>query len=249
MLLSIDNPASPAPAITGNCPPWIFAESFASTWLDLRNGKCAPPVIVWMPRGRHVIRPLGASAPVSWEVHSRIAKIANRHLAEMKARASAGQAQQPFIDFNHQGVLAGDPQEFFWDGTRGVCLLVKWLDAADRAIVRGDCDGFSPAWVRSGDDFLGLRVCVGGLLPRSETSAFGVRMPRLLPIQKLVALETRADTFLRKVDGHTVELRNAGQSNIPALQAFESVKRDWPELHHAYELRQAVREEFRKNQA
>jgi hypothetical protein len=227
--------------------PWPFSETFAATWLDLQE-KCAPPVIVWMPRGFHsFIRPLGSAAPFDWNVVSHIAAVANRQLEEMQAKAATGQGTSPFLDFNHSGTPVGEPVEFFWAGERGVCLLINWLGAAEQAIVSGQCDTFSPEWVRAGTDFLGLLPCVGALLSRSSQSAFGVRMPPLRPVSKSDALEVKAELFVRKIDKRVAASRNSGGPRMTALEAFEAVKSVRPELYTCYVLRNALRAEFAKN--
>jgi hypothetical protein len=237
--------ASTRPATAGSGEHWGFPESFAATWLELRKEKCAPPVITWMPVGYHpFIRPLGAAATIEMHVHSPIAAIANRHLQQMRASAAAGTGPAPFLDFNHSGVMVGEPLEFFWDGARGVRLFVKWLPAAEQLILRGEANGFSPQWARSGTDFLGILPNAGALLSRSNESAFGRRMLPIVAISKLESLQIQAAAFLRRVDARVRASRNADESKPAILEAFEAIKEERPELHASYQLLQAVQGEF-----
>lgn len=218
-----------------------FPESFAATVLALKNEKCAPPVIVWMPKGVHCIRPEGnpGAGPIVCKVDATTAAIANRHLQALRAKAAAGAGAAPFIDFDHQGGIAGEVTEIFWDA--GIRAAVNWTPEGEQAVLQGTAVSFSPHWITHGGEFLGLRACVGGVLSPGVDPAFK-KMPALAPWQKRKALHYSADRFMRKVDCRAAELTGQGVE-LAALQAFEDVVAEFPALHACHQLREAIRDE------
>ncbi len=223
-----------------------FPESFAATVLSLSRDKCAPPLICWMPKGVHCIRPEGNpdNLPIVWKVDKATASVANRHLQALRAKAASGGGQIPFIDFNHEGGVAGHIHEFFWDDW-GIRAAVSWTPEGEAAILAGSAISFSPHWISSGGSFLGLRACVGGLLTSGVEPAFR-RMPPIQPIQKRQALQLCANRFMRKVDYRASELAAQGVE-LAALQAFKEIKAEQPELHACHALREAINDEHWKD--
>jgi len=248
-LRAIQPAALPADSMTrASQAQWSqFRESFAETVLSLSRDSCAPPLICWMPPGLHLIRPEGRSGerPIVWRTTEQIAAIANRHLQALRAKAAAGDGPAPFIDFDHQGGNAGEVVELFWEPRYGIRAAVAWTPEGEAAIMEGRAVSFSPHWINSGEDFLGLRACVGGVLSPGIAPAFKL-MPPIEPVQKRQALRICAERFIRKVDTRASKLAAEG-AELSALQAFNEVSTEHPELHASYDLQQAIRDEHWKD--
>ena len=223
-----------------------FPESLAATCFDLKKQKCAPAVVTWMPAGLHVIRPEGAPGPICWYVTSHIAAIANRHLQAIRAKAANGECENPYFDFDHSGGTSAEVIEFDWVPNIGVRAHVAWTKEAEAAIVAGRCTSFSPHWISSGGEFLGIRAECGALLSADNSPAFGQRMPSIRPWTCKQAMDFRADAFTRRMDARANALRAAGVE-LCAVAAFDAIKRERPDLHSAYALRVAIRTELGKD--
>jgi hypothetical protein len=237
--------SEPSPArLTGKS--WEqFPESFAASCADLANEKCAPPSIVWMPKGVHCIYPNGSPGLIVWQVKPHMALIANRHLQELRAKAARGETPTPFIDLNHDLVtVAGEVTEFFWDPAWGIRASVNWTPAGESAVVSGRFASFSPHWINAGERFLGLRANLGGLLDENTPPAFKLLRQRVLATTKLKALRARAERFLRAVDGRAGEIPD---TEFATMAAFEQVKSEQPALYAAYALREALNAEHLKD--
>lgn len=245
-LNGVSRVSSSLPARSADAEWGQFRESFAETVLSLGKDKCAPPLLCWMPKGLHCIRPQGhqGELPIIWRVDAKMAAIANRHLQALRAKAVAGDGQTPFIDFDHTHGIAGEVTELFWDDC-GIRASVSWTPEGEAAILAGQGVSFSPHWITSGLEFLGLRACVGGLLSVDVTPAFQ-RMPAVKPMQKRQAVRICADRFLRNLDTRSTELREQGVEHA-AVMAFDQLKEEQPELHACYALRAAINDEHWKD--
>lgn len=221
-----------------------FNESLASTVMDLAQ-KCAPPFIVWAPKGVHVISPRGASAPLIVSFSATDASVAERHRLALKAKAEAGNGRAPFFDLNHEGVIVAEPTEFFWSDW-GLCASLAWLPAGEAAVLRGEIVSFSPLYAAGPKGQLfGINPNCGGLLTASGKPAF-TKMPPVRAWSKRQALDFKADRFVRLLFEHRSEAsKKDGVSETPTLSAFEAIKTERPELHAAYALREAIRKEVR----
>ncbi len=157
----------------------IFEKNPTETFLELRDGRCAPPFITWMPKGLHCIRPArhqgdGTGKLIVWQTFSKHAEIADRHCQEMRAKAAAGEAEWPFIDFDHKGGKAGKAGEvlgFFFDGQAGIRAHIHWTPEGEQAVLDGRCKSFSPVFARHGDDFLGITQNCGALVSSPKKPA------------------------------------------------------------------------------
>ena len=229
----------------------VFEKNLTETWIDLRKGRCAPPFINFMPAGAHIVRPTqlggnGSGKLVYWRTLSDHALIADRNLQAMRAKAAAGESEPPYFDFEHrgsQGGIAGEPLEFFWDGLLGIRARVRWSEEGERAILEGRYTKFSPVFGVAGDSFVGLVQNCGALISASGQPAFEKMRP-IETVTKFEAMEACSKHFLNLVGRRADEIKNVGETDMPALKAFDLVKQQCPELFSAYELGNTLRREF-----
>jgi hypothetical protein len=81
--------------------------------------KTLPTDIQFMPPGRQEICPFVEGEPlqITIEVNPELANKLNEQLQSMRWKASQGQGDVPFIDFNHDDAEAsGEVLELFWGG-------------------------------------------------------------------------------------------------------------------------------------
>jgi len=137
-----------------------------------------PMDIQWMPPGRHAITPFvaGEPRPITIEVTAALAEKFAAELRTLWARASAGEGDEPYFDFNHTEAsgASGHPLELYWGGDDpkrgGIRARMKdWTAAGEAALKGRTFRRFSPGWLSHPETLqpLGLDVNLGGLVNRA----------------------------------------------------------------------------------
>jgi hypothetical protein len=138
--------------------------------------------IQWMPPGEqeitcHVDDPesgLPKPREMGFTVKAEHAQKFNAMLQWLRAKAAAGEGDEPFIDFNHEdGAASGRPTEMYWGGEDvrkgGIRLKGRWTGSGKAAVVNKDYTRFSPQWDfhKKTDEPLAIGVNLGGLVNRA----------------------------------------------------------------------------------
>lgn len=139
-------------------------------------GAGIPEDIQWMPPGRHTITPFvdGEAKEMEIVVDAELGATVEDQFRRLKASATAGQADLPYLDFGHQdGAAAAHVDSLYWGGddpkTGGIRAKVVWTKAG-RDALEGRCfRRFSPSWFsdpKTGE-FVGVGENLGGLVNRA----------------------------------------------------------------------------------
>lgn len=117
------------------------------------EGWTPPASLEWMPGGKHTVSatgPDGVPAVITTTVTEHDAKALDEQLQAQIAKAAAGEASRPFIDFNHAGAdAAAIPVRFFWDD--GIRLAVEWTAKGLEALKGRVFSYFSPEFILDGE--------------------------------------------------------------------------------------------------
>lgn len=139
-------------------------------------GAGLPDDIQWMPPGKHTITPFveGEAKEMEILVDAALAATVEDQFRRMKASATAGQADLPYLDFGHQdGAAAAHVDSLYWGGddprTGGIRAKVTWTKAGRDALEGRSFRRFSPSWFSDKDTggFLGIGENLGGLVNRA----------------------------------------------------------------------------------
>ncbi len=132
--------------------------------------------IQWMPPGAQEITCFVRDEPreMDFTVKAEHAVMFNDMLQRLRARAAAGEEDEPFIDFNHEdGMASGRPTEMYWGGEDvkkgGIRLKGRWTGSGKAAVANKDFTRFSPEWHfdKETDEPVGIGVNLGGLVNRA----------------------------------------------------------------------------------
>jgi len=154
----------------------IWAREGLSLPLPL-GGATVPTDIQWMPPGQHEITALKDGEPITLtvRVHAGTAERMNRLLQDLRSKATSGQGDYPYFDFNHEdGEASGRPLEFYWGGddikTGGLRVKAEWSDRTQQSL-SGKVPGFrrfSPSFlVNAAGEVTGAPLNMGGLVNRA----------------------------------------------------------------------------------
>lgn len=139
-------------------------------------GAGIPDDIQWMPPGRHTITPFvdGEAKEMEIVVDAALASTVEDQFRRLKASATAGQADLPYLDFGHQdGAAAAHVESLYWGGadpkSGGIRAKVIWTKAGREALEGRSFRRFSPSWFSDKETggFLGIGENLGGLVNRA----------------------------------------------------------------------------------
>lgn len=212
-----------------------FPVSFGDTVHSLKSERCAPPFIPFAPRGGRFIHPIGAPKPVWVKVTDTWATRADRQLQDLRA---AGRS--PFIDYEHKAGCLGFAKRIFWRPRYGVMLFAEWLPEGEQMIVSGACHQFSPAWLADGSDLFGVQINVGGLIHRSNQTAFGKFFNHVRPVSKWGAEKEKAAVYAEWFLEHTRPFHADDAKQVQAAKEFDRL---FPSLKASFELIEAIKRE------
>ncbi len=135
----------------------------------------APKELQYMPPGTHRINASRGGQPVSLDitVDASTADRLNQFLQDQLTKATEGNDDRPFFDFNHEDrEAAAWPTEFYWAGedpiTGGVRAKIEWSGAGEKAVKEKTFRRFSPTFVPDeAGHVIGSETNMGGLVNRA----------------------------------------------------------------------------------
>ena len=134
-----------------------------------------PQELQYMPPGTHRINASRAGKPVALEisVDAAPADTLNAFLQAQLTKATEGNDDRPFFDFNHEDrEAAAWPTEFYWAGddlkTGGVRAKVDWSGAGQTAVQEKTFRRFSPTFIPDDQGkVISSETNMGGLVNRA----------------------------------------------------------------------------------
>ena len=128
-----------------------------------------------MPPGTHRINASRNGKPVTLDitVNASTADRLNQFLQSQLTKATEGNEDRPFFDFNHEDrEAAAWPTEFYWAGddpkTGGVRAKIEWSGAGEKAVKEKTFRRFSPTFVPDeAGHVIGSETNMGGLVNRA----------------------------------------------------------------------------------
>jgi phage I-like protein len=171
----------------------------------------APSDLQYMPPGTHRINASRNGKPVSLEitVDASTAETLNNFLQAQLIKATEGNDDRPFFDFNHEDrEAAAWPTEFYWAGddplTGGVRAKVDWSGAGKKAVTEKTFRRFSPTFVPDeAGHVVGSETNMGGLVNRA-------------------AFKTIAPLFAKSESNQSMP--NPIQAKLHALKLIDSIE-------------------------
>jgi phage I-like protein len=134
-----------------------------------------PSDIQYMPPGTHRINASRGGKPVTLEitVDATTADTLNAFLQAQLTKATEGNDDRPFFDFNHEDrEAAAWPTEFYWAGddlkAGGVRAKIEWSGAGQSAVKEKTFRRFSPTFIPDDQGkVIGSETNMGGLVNRA----------------------------------------------------------------------------------
>ena len=134
-----------------------------------------PTDLQYMPPGTHRINASRNGKPVTLDitVDASTAETLNQFLQAQLTKATEGNDDRPFFDFNHEDrEAAAWPTEFYWAGdnpkTGGVRAKIEWSGAGEKAVKEKTFRRFSPTFVPDeAGHVIGSETNMGGLVNRA----------------------------------------------------------------------------------
>jgi phage I-like protein len=134
-----------------------------------------PQELQYMPPGTHRINASRAGKPVALDisVDAATADTLNAFLQAQLTKATEGNDDRPFFDFNHEDrEAAAWPTEFYWAGddlkTGGVRAKVDWSGAGQTAVQEKTFRRFSPTFIPDKEGkVISSETNMGGLVNRA----------------------------------------------------------------------------------
>ena len=147
----------------------------AALTTSLVSGEGLPSDLQYMPPGTHRINASRNGQPVSLDisVDASTADTLNKFLQGQLTKATEGNDDRPFFDFNHEDrEAAAWPSEFYWAGddplTGGVRAKIEWSGAGEKAVKEKTFRRFSPTFVPDeAGHVIGSETNMGGLVNRA----------------------------------------------------------------------------------
>ena len=230
-----------------------------TTELAIRNQSSAiieaPQELQYMPPGTHRINASRNGKPVTLDitVDASTAETLNKFLQEQLTKATEGNDDRPFFDFNHEDrEAAAWPTEFYWAGddplTGGVRAKIEWSGAGKKAVTEKTFRRFSPTFVPDeAGHVISSETNMGGLVNRAAFKTIAPLFAKsettptmLKPIQaKLHALK-----LIDSVDASDESIAQAIEAKFNKLQSridtLETEKADAVKARAASHVEAAV---------
>jgi hypothetical protein len=128
-----------------------------------------PEQIMFMPVGKHTIRPMvnGVQKEIEVEISAELVDLLQ---GDLTSRLNSN--VRPHADFDHKpGPAAFLPKRFSWQEGKGVMVDVDWTGSGKKAITDRDYSFFSPSFLMSEDKIVGLPT-YGAIGALTNTPAF-----------------------------------------------------------------------------
>lgn len=153
----------------------FLIEARLATSVAIVAAKEAPLEIQWMPPGRSKINASVNGKPGAVEVNvdaSQAQRVA-AELQQLRAKAAAGETDEPFFDYNHDdNGASARPTEFYWGGDDpkkgGIRAKLEWTASGKAAVEGKEYSRFSPTFAITKNGDIRLKgVNLGGLVNRA----------------------------------------------------------------------------------
>ena len=179
-----------------------------------------PQELQYMPPGPHRINASRAGKPVALDitVDAATAETLNAFLQAQLTKATAGNGDRPFFDFNHEDrEAAAWPTEFYWAGddpkTGGVRAKVDWSGAGQTAVKEKTFRRFSPTFIPDEHGkVISSETNMGGLVNRAAFKSIQPLFAKNEPPCHAVAAEREGGSASMKI-----------KSKLHALKVIDSV--------------------------
>ena len=150
-----------------------------------------PQELQYMPPGTHRINASRAGKPVALEisVDAATADTLNAFLQAQLTKATEGNDDRPFFDFNHEDrEAAAWPTEFYWAGddlkTGGVRAKVDWSGAGEKAVQEKTFRRFSPTFIPDKEGkVISSETNMGGLVNRAAFKSIAPLFAKNQPLE------------------------------------------------------------------
>lgn len=235
-----------------------------TTELAIRNQSSdsieAPEELQYMPPGTHRINASRNGKPVTLDitVDASTADRLNNFLQEQLTKATEGNDDRPFFDFNHEDrEAAAWPTEFYWAGddplSGGVRAKIEWTGAGEKAVKEKTFRRFSPTFVPDeAGHVIGSETNMGGLVNRAAFKTIaplfakgetpGTQISRSAPdlydseIENLdastvQAIETRIDLTLGLVQAQWSDESRAASERARRALGWPGLSQTWGDGH------------------
>ena len=199
-----------------------------------------PSDLQYMPPGTHQINASRNGQPVSLDisVDASTAETLNKFLQGQLTKATEGNDDRPFFDFNHEDrEAAAWPTAFYWAGddplTGGVRAKIEWSGAGEKAVKEKTFRRFSPTFVPDeAGHVIGSETNMGGLVNRA---AFKKIQPLFAKDKLNSSLKPQVSALIESRLDRTLELVEAGWSD-ESRAASERARRamGWPGLSQTW---------------
>ncbi|MDG1302318.1 MAG: phage protease, partial [Opitutae bacterium] len=186
--------------------------------------------IQYMPPGTHRINASRNSKPISLDitVDATTAETLNAFLQAQLTKATDGNDDRPFFDFNHEDrEAAAWPTEFYWAGddlkSGGVRAKIEWSGAGKTAVQDKTFRRFSPTFIPDDQGkVIGSETNMGGLVNRAAFKSIAPLFAKGATTSASSAMPKSASTQQPNHSTHQ-PMPTAIKSKLHALKLIDSV--------------------------
>ena len=191
-----------------------------------------PKDIQYMPPGTHRINASRAGKPVALEisVDAATAETLDAFLQAQLTKATEGNDDRPFFDFNHEDrEAAAWPTEFYWAGddlkTGGVRAKVDWSGAGQTAVQEKTFRRFSPTFIPDDQGkVISSETNMGGLVNRAAFKSIQPLFAKGAPGSPISESATEPQTVTSGLPPQPSALKSMTiQAKLHALKLIDSV--------------------------
>jgi phage I-like protein len=191
-----------------------------------------PQELQYMPPGTHRINASRAGKPVALEisVDAATAETLDAFLQAQLTKATEGNDDRPFFDFNHEDrEAAAWPTEFYWAGddlkTGGVRAKVDWSGAGQTAVQEKTFRRFSPTFIPDKEGkVISSETNMGGLVNRAAFKSIQPLFAKGAPGSPISESATEPQTVSSGLPPQPSALKSMTiQAKLHALKLIDSV--------------------------
>jgi hypothetical protein len=191
-----------------------------------------PQELQYMPPGTHRINASRAGKPVALDisVDAATADTLNAFLQAQLTKATEGNDDRPFFDFNHEDrEAAAWPTEFYWAGddlkTGGVRAKVDWSGAGQTAVQEKTFRRFSPTFIPDKEGkVISSETNMGGLVNRAAFKSIQPLFAKGAPGSPISESATEPQTVTSGLPPQPSALKSMTiQAKLHALKLIDSV--------------------------
>jgi len=191
-----------------------------------------PQELQYMPPGTHRINASRAGKPVALDisVDAATADTLDAFLQAQLTKATEGNDDRPFFDFNHEDrEAAAWPTEFYWAGddlkTGGVRAKVDWSGAGQTAVKEKTFRRFSPTFIPDKEGkVISSETNMGGLVNRAAFKSIQPLFAKGAPGSPISESATEPQTVTSGLPPQPSALKSMTiQAKLHALKLIDSV--------------------------